>query len=78
MKAVLIILLMVYAVGCVLSAFALMFGRLYLGKHSGVKSSFWRALPTLLLCILLSWLSFFMIVPMIRKYVNHQEGGDHE
>lgn len=78
MKTVLIILLMVYVVGCVLSAFALMFGRLYFGKRGGVKNSFWHLLPTLLLCILLSWLSFFMIVPMIRKYVNRQEGGDDE
>ena len=78
MKTVLIILLMVYVVGCVLSAFALMFGRLYFGKRGGVKNSFWHLLPTLLLCILFSWLSFFMIVPMIRKYVNRQEGGDDE
>lgn len=74
----LIILLMVYVVGCVLSAFALMFGRLYFGKRGGRKDSFWKMLPTLLLCILLSWLSFFMIVPMIRKYINREEGGDHE
>lgn len=74
----LIILLMVYVVGCILSAFALMFGRLYFGKRGGRKDSFWKVLPYLVLCVLLSWLSFFMIVPMIRKYINRAEGGDHE